>query len=95
MTLSALLPTIISACFTALVSGITVYVSLSNRMAITETKIDTLTKRVEKHNQIVERTYIVERDIKTAFKQIEEIKADIHTLEQEQKDCIRCSKNKE
>lgn len=92
MTLSALLPTIISACFTALVSGITVYVSLSNRMAITETKIDTLTKRVEKHNQIVERTYIVERDIKTAFKQIEEIKADIHTLEQEQRKCAKCSK---
>lgn len=92
MTLSALLPTIISACFTALVSGITVYVSLSNRMAITETKIDTLTKRVEKHNQIVERTYIVERDIKTAFKQLEEIKADIHTLEQEQRKCVKCSK---
>ena len=95
MTLSVLIPPIISGCITALVTGVTVYVSLSNRLAVTETKIDVLNKRVEKHNQVLERTYILERDCKTVFNTIGEMKDDIHTIEKEQKNCIRCSKNKE
>ena len=30
--------------------------------AVTEQKIDELTRRVEKHNRLVERTYLLERD---------------------------------
>ena len=37
-------------------------------------RIGHLAKKVEKHNTIVERTYILERDLKTAFNYIEEIK---------------------
>ena len=75
-----LLPTILSAVITAVVSAVSVYVSLNSRIAVIETKIDTLSKRVEKHNNMVERTYILERDMKTAFNQIEEIKRDIKEL---------------
>lgn len=93
MTLASIIPPLISACFTAFITGVTVYVSLSNRLSVTETKIDVLDKRVEKHNQVLERTYNLERDCKTVFNTIGEMKDDIHTLEQEQKSCIRCNKN--
>lgn len=77
-----LLPTILSAVITAVVSAVSVYVSLNSRIAVIETKIDTLSKRVEKHNNMVERTYILERDVKTIFNQLSEIKSDIEKLEQ-------------
>lgn len=41
---------------------------------LTNFRIEQLEKKVEKHNTIVERTYILERDLKTAFNYIEEIK---------------------
>lgn len=80
--MTSLLPTILSAVITAVVSAVSVYVSLNSRIAVIETKIDTLSKRVEKHNNMVERTYILERDVKTIFNQLEDIKQDIHNLEQ-------------
>ena len=42
---------------------------------LTNFRIEQLEKKVEKHNPIVERTYILERDLKTAFNYIEEIKS--------------------
>lgn len=44
---------------------------------LTNYKIEELQKKVEKHNHLVERTTIVERDLKTAFRCIDEIKADL------------------
>ena len=41
---------------------------------LTNFRIEQLEKKAEKHNTIVERTYILERDLKTAFNYIEEIK---------------------
>lgn len=79
--MTSLLPTILSAVITAVVSAVSVYVSLNSRIAVIETKIDTLSKRVEKHNNMVERTYILERDVKTLFNQLSEIKNDIQALE--------------
>lgn len=80
--MTSLLPTILSAVITAVVSAVSVYVSLNSRIAVIETKIDTLSKRVEKHNNMVERTYILERDVKTIFNQLSEIKSNIEKLEQ-------------
>lgn len=40
-----------------------VIVSNSKSRAVTEQKIDELTRRVEKHNCLVERTYQLERDV--------------------------------
>ena len=37
-------------------------------------RIDELSKAVEKHNNIVERMALIERDMKTAFRSIDEIK---------------------
>lgn len=53
--------------FVALISGgmtlAGVIVSNSKSRAVTEQKIDELTRRVEKHNCLVERTYQLERDV--------------------------------
>ncbi|MDR1619650.1 MAG: hypothetical protein LBS18_03200 [Clostridiales bacterium] len=37
-------------------------------------RIDILEKKVERHNNLVERIAMMERDMKTAYNQIEEIK---------------------
>lgn len=39
-------------------------------------QIDELTKRVEKHNNVIERMALVEQNIKTIWKQIDDIKGD-------------------
>ena len=54
---------LISAGISAIFTSIGVYVSISNRIAVIETKIDALTDRVEKHNQVIERTYILETKV--------------------------------
>lgn len=43
-------------------------------------KVDELRKDVEKHNQLVERVAVTERDLKTAFVRIDENKSDIKEL---------------
>ena len=46
----------------------------SNRMV--NFRLDNLEKKVEKHNNVVERKAILERDLKTAYRLIEEIKVE-------------------
>lgn len=41
-------------------------------------RIDQLEKKVEKHNSVVERTAILERDMKTVWHEIDEIKQEEH-----------------
>lgn len=43
-------------------------------------KVDELKKQVEKHNNLIERTAVVERDLKTAFSKIDDIRDDITRL---------------
>ena len=50
------------------------YGMVSTRLARTEQRIEDLVKEVEKHNNVIERTYGVERDLNTAFKRIDELK---------------------
>lgn len=44
------------------------------RMNFITEKIEKLTQKVEKHNHLVERMAIVERDLKTAWRKIDEMK---------------------
>ncbi|MFQ7616300.1 hypothetical protein [[Clostridium] scindens] len=74
--------TIISACISA---GVTLIVCLiSNRgqqektRALMEYKLDELTKRVDKHNSVVERTYNIEQELMV---QKEQIKVANHRIE--------------
>lgn len=41
---------------------------------LTAYRLQELEKKVDKHNQVVERTTILERDLKTAFRLIDEVK---------------------
>ena len=74
---------------TALISGIcvaiptiiSVVVTSNTRNAVNEErikflseKIDDLSAKVQKHNNLVERMAVVERDMKTVFKRIDELK---------------------
>lgn len=74
--------TIISACISA---GVTLVVCLiSNRgqqertRALMEYKLDELTRRVDKHNNVVERTYDLEQEMRV---QREQIKVANHRIE--------------
>ena len=69
--------TIISACISA---GVTLIVCMINNhgqqektRALMEYKLDELTKRVEKHNSVVERTYILEEKMKVANHRIDDL----------------------
>lgn len=46
--------------------------ALMQRLVILETKMDNLAQIVNKHNNIIERTYVVERDSKAMFRRIDE-----------------------
>lgn len=77
--------TIISACISA---GVTLIVCLiSNHAqqektrALMEYKIDELTKRVDKHNNLVERTYHLEEDMSVIREQIKVANHRIEDLE--------------
>lgn len=56
-------------------------VSIISNNAIVKVKIEELEKHVNKHNQIVERTYTLERDLATYWSKYDEIKARIDRLE--------------
>lgn len=42
-----------------------------------EVKLDALTKKVEKHNQVLERTYVLEQDMTVAKHDIESLKGKV------------------
>ena len=68
---------IFAACFTGLVTGVGVYVAVTNRLTKMETLIETLKTEVERHNQVVERTYTLEANQNHIFHELSEIKNDL------------------
>lgn len=79
--MDALLPAVTSGAISAILAAFGCYVALTNRLTKLETMIDNLTKQVEKHNQVVERTFILERDMQTAWRRIDENREEIKQLE--------------
>ena len=57
---------IIVACITGVVTLIGVILSNSKSRAVMEVKLDALTEKAEKHNQVLERTYRLEQDTAVA-----------------------------
>mgnify|MGYP000093677670 FL=1 len=68
---------IIVACITGVVTLIGVILSNSKIRAVMEVKLDALTKKVEKHNQVLERTYVLEQDMTVAKHDIESLKGKV------------------
>lgn len=68
---------IIVACITDVVTLIGVILSNSKSRAVMEVKLDALTEKVEKHNQVLERTYTFEQDMAVAKHDIESLKGKV------------------
>lgn len=62
---------IIAATVTGVLTLLGVLASNSRSRAVMETKIDELTRRVEMHNRMVERTYRLEQDMAVVKRDIE------------------------
>ena len=56
------------------------YTVNSKIIAVLQERMKSLEEKVEKHNQIVERTYRTESDLKTVFVEIDEIKENVKEL---------------
>ena len=69
--------TIISACISASVTLLVCMISNHSQQektrALMEYKLEELTKKVEKHNSVVERTFILEEKMKVANHRIEDL----------------------
>lgn len=50
---------------------------------LTAYRIEQLEKKVDKHNSVVERVFVIERDMKTAFNRLDELRNDMHDIEHE------------
>lgn len=72
---------IASGIVSAIVAAFGVYVAITNRLTKLETLIDQLRDEVEKHNQMVERTYKLEADSETSWKRYDELTARVERLE--------------
>lgn len=73
-------PQIAVAFITSGASLLVAIVSIIMNNRILGYKVDELKKQVEKHNNLIERTAVVERDLKTAFSRIDDIRDDITRL---------------
>lgn len=56
------------------------FFSNNKTTALITYRIQQLEEKVNKHNNLVERMAIVERDLKTAYTKIDDLKDDIHEL---------------
>ena len=65
---------ILVACITGVVTLVGVILSNSKSRAVMEVKLDNLTRKVEKHNQVLERTYALEQNMAVARNDIETLK---------------------
>ena len=80
--MSTLITPVLSALIGAGSAAIGVYVAMSNRLSVLETKMDNLADSVEKHNKVIERTYKVETDVSNIYHHIDDIKDEIHHYHQ-------------
>ena len=77
MGITPAIATIIGALISGIVSLIVSSHQHSKSMAVIEYRIQELEKKMDKHNNLIERMAIVERDLKTAFNRIDETRAEI------------------
>ena len=65
---------IIIACITGAITLIGVVISNNAHDAVTDEKIAELTREVREHNDFAKRIPVLENDIKTLYKRVDEIK---------------------
>lgn len=72
--------TIIGALISGVVSLLVSTHQHDKAMALVEYRIGELEEKMDKHNNLVERTAVIERDLKTAFNRIDETKQEVRDL---------------
>lgn len=82
MDLNSFAPQIFTAVVTGLFSAVGVYVAMSNRLSVLEVKVDSLTRQLDTLIPLAEKVAVTERDLKTAYVRIDEMKHDIDRLEE-------------
>jgi len=65
---------IIIACITGAITLMGVIVSNNAHDAVTDQKIEELTREVREHNDFAKRIPVIENNIKTLYKRVDEIK---------------------
>lgn len=65
---------IIIACITGAITLLGVIISNNAHDAVTDEKIEELTREVREHNDFAKRIPVIENDIKTLYKRVDEIK---------------------
>ena len=75
-----LTPTLLTILCSSLATGVSVYVAMSNRIVVLETQMCQLLDQVRKANSDSELVIALERDLKTAFERIDELRSDIDAL---------------
>ena len=73
--------TIISACISAGVTLVICIINANKTRAIMEYRLDELTKHVDKHNNLIERTYKLEQESAVHSEQIKVINHRLEDLE--------------
>ena len=61
----------------SLIAIITPIIKLNTKIAQLTVMVEELERKVDKHNNVVERMAILERDVKTSFNRIDELREDI------------------
>jgi outer membrane murein-binding lipoprotein Lpp len=67
---------------TVVIAFLGFYGAITARLTRMETKMDDLASQVDKHNNVIERTFKLESDMNTAYKRIDELKARDEKIEE-------------
>ena len=73
---------LIGPVLTAIITAGGVYAAITNRITRLETLIEQLKAEVEKHNQVVERTYKVEQDVTNLYHRYDELRDGINHIKE-------------
>ena len=68
---------IIIACITGAITLLGVIISNNAHDAVTDEKLEELTREVREHNDFAKRIPVIENDIKTLYKRVDEFKEKI------------------
>lgn len=72
----------IAPAVSVVIAVVSLWFGFSSRISKLEVLIQELKSDVEKHNRVVERTYAIERDMKTAYMRIDELREKDEKLEE-------------
>ena len=73
--------TVIGSLASGLVALVVASIQHNKTSALVAYRLDLLEKKMDKHNQVIERVTILERDSKTTFNKLDELRTDIKDVE--------------